>query len=55
MRGGGDLEHRGGYSVPLGIMMHVGDIMSTVGVFSKGGYNLLLIEYLHGPGYPPRY
>ena len=33
----GYLEHRRGYSVPWrNIMMHVGDIMSTV-----GGYHLL--------------
>ena len=36
---GGYLEYRGGCSVPWGdIMMHVGDIMSTVeGVQYRGG------------------
>ena len=33
----GYLECHGGYSVPWGFMMHVGDIMSTVGVFSTVG------------------
>ena len=44
---GGYLEYRGGCSVPWGdIMMHVGDIMSTVeGVQYRGGKNLLLFEY----------
>ena len=38
---GGYLEYRGGCSVPWGdIMMHVGDIMSTVeGVQYRGGYH----------------
>ena len=44
---GGYLEYRGGCSVPWGdIMMHVGDIMSTVeGVQYRGGKSLLLFEY----------
>ena len=44
---GGYLEYRGGCSVPWeDIMMHVGDIMSTVeGVQYRGGKNLLLFEY----------
>ena len=44
---GGYLEYRGGCSVPWGdIMMHVGDIMSTVeGGQYRGGKNLLLFEY----------
>ena len=44
---GGYLEYHGGCSVPWGnIMMHVGDIMSTVeGVQYRGGKNLLLFEY----------
>ena len=68
---GGYLEYRGGCSVPWGdIMMHVGDIMSTVeGVQYRGGKSLLLFEYptvlntLHGThdiphmhhDIPPRY
>ena len=38
---GGYLEYRGGCSVPWGdIMINVGDILSTVGVFSTmGGYH----------------
>ena len=44
---GGYLEYRGGCSVLWGdIMMHVGDIMSTVeGVQYCGGESLLLFEY----------
>ena len=44
---GGYLEYRGGCSVPWGdIMMHVGDIMSTVeGVQYRGGKSQLLFEY----------
>ena len=44
---GGYLEYRGGCSVPWGdIMMHVGDIMSTVeGVQYRGGKSFLLFEY----------
>ena len=50
---GGYLEYRGGCSVPWGmfstvgdIMMHAGDIMSTVeGVQYRGGKSLLLFEY----------
>ena len=40
------LEYRGGCSVPLGdIMMHVGDIMSTVGgVQYRGGYHPLKLS-----------
>ena len=35
---GGYLEYRGGCSVPWGdIMINVGDILSTVGVFSTMG------------------
>ena len=46
---GGYLEYHGGCSVPWGIMMHVGDIMSTVGVFSTmGGYHPLKFEYRGG-------
>ena len=53
---GGYLEYHGGCSVLWGdIMMHVGDIMSTVeGVQYHGGKSLLLFEYptvlntLHG-------
>ena len=43
---GGYLEYRGGCSVPWGdIMMHVGDMMSTVeGVQYRGGKSLLF-EY----------
>ena len=37
---GGYLEYRGGCSVG-DIMMHVGDIMSTVGVFSTMGDTIL--------------
>ena len=38
---GGYLEYRGGCSVPWGdIMINVGDILRTVGVFSTvGGYH----------------
>ena len=41
------VQYRGGCSVPWGdIMMHVGDIMSTVeGVQYRGGKSLLLFEY----------
>ena len=54
---GGYLEYRGGCSVPWGvilstvgdIMMHVGDIMSTVeGVQYRGGYHPLKFEYRGG-------
>ena len=39
---GGYFEYRGGYSGTVeGIMMHVGDIMSTVGVFSTVGDTIL--------------
>ena len=63
---GGYLEYRGGCSVPWrDIMMHVGDIMSTVeGVQYRGGKSQLLFEYPtvlnthdipHGTEHPPRY
>ena len=47
---GGYLEYRGGCSVPLGdIMMHVGDIMSTVeGVQYREGK---IFCYLSTPRY----
>ena len=49
---GGYLEYRGGCSVLWGDMMHVGDIMSTVGVFStEGGYHPLKFEYRGGYHY----
>ena len=35
-------------------MMHVGDIMSTVGVFSSMG-KVLLFGYPHGTEHPPLY
>ena len=35
-------------------MMHVGEIMSTVGdVQYRGGINFLLFEYPHGTEHPP--
>ena len=43
---GGYLEYRGS------IMMHVGDIMSTVRVFITVGKNLLSFEYPHGTEHP---
>ena len=47
---GGYLEYHGGCSVPWkDIMMHVGDIMSTVGgVQYHGGYHPLKFEYCGG-------
>ena len=36
-------------------MVHVGDIMSTVGLLSTVGEIFLLFEYLHGTKHPPWY
>ena len=49
---GGYLEYRGGCSVPWGdIMINVGDILSTVGVFSTvGGYHEYRGGYLEYRG-----
>ena len=37
------------------IMMHMGDIMSTLGVFITLVKNLLLFGYSHGTDHPLRY
>ena len=55
----GDVQYRGGYHGYRGgyldyhvdLMIHVGDIMSTLGVFSTMG-DLLLFEYPHGTEHP---
>ena len=45
---GGYLEYLGDTQYRRDIMMHVGDIISTVGVFSTVGEKLLSFEYPHG-------
>ena len=60
---GGYREYRGDILGTVGILstmgdiiMHVGDIMSTMGgVQYRGGNNLLLFEYPHGIEHPLQY
>ena len=50
----GGVQYHGGYHEYYGgYMIQLGDIMSTVRVFSAmEGYNLLLFEYFHGTEHP---
>ena len=46
---GGYLEYRRDVQYRGGIVIHVGDVISTMGVFSTlGGYHLLLFQYRGG-------